>query len=103
MEGERLTNKVEALRVEDRWRRERPRPKWEDSVKRYLAEVGGEWRMRDRGSEDGSETGRVTKKEYKNQCPLTVPYYIYPVLHGLRATTSDKCLKANRQKRRQGY
>ena len=41
MEGERLTKRADALRVEGRMRRGRPRLRWEDCVKRYLAEVGG--------------------------------------------------------------
>ena len=49
-------------------RRRRPRLKWEDSVKRVLVEVGGEWRMRarDGGVEtvggDSSEMELVMKK-----------------------------------------
>ena len=50
--------------------RRRPILRWEDRVKRDLAGVGGEWRMRarDRGGVetvggDGSEMGLVTKKK----------------------------------------
>ena len=37
MEGERLTKRADALGVDGRRRRERPRLRWEDSVKRDLA------------------------------------------------------------------
>ena len=40
MEGER-TKRMDALKVEDRWRRKRPRLRWEECVKRNLAGVGG--------------------------------------------------------------
>ena len=46
MEGEWLTKRVGALRVEGRRRRGRPRARWEDCVKRDLVGLGGEWRMR---------------------------------------------------------
>ena len=51
-EGVRLTKRVDVLRVQGRRRRGRLR--WEDYMKRDLAGVGGEWRMktRDRGSGD---------------------------------------------------
>ena len=39
-EGERLTKRVDAVRMDDRRRRRRPRLRWEDCVKKYL--VGGE-------------------------------------------------------------
>ena len=39
-EGERLTKRADALRVEGRRRRGRTRLRWEDCVKRYLAGVG---------------------------------------------------------------
>ena len=42
MEGERLTKRADALRVEGRIRRGRPRLRWEDCVKRDIAGVGGE-------------------------------------------------------------
>ena len=42
MEGERLTKRVDALRVEGRRRRGKPRLRWEDCVKRDLVGVGGE-------------------------------------------------------------
>ena len=47
----RLTKRADALRVEGRRRRGRPRLRWKDCIKRYFAgvgEVGGEWRMRAR-------------------------------------------------------
>ena len=44
--GERLTKRLDALRVEGTMRRGRPRLRWEDSAKRGLAGVGGEWRSR---------------------------------------------------------
>ena len=44
MEGVRLTKRTDSLRVEGR--RGRPRLRRENYVKRDLAEVGGEWRMR---------------------------------------------------------
>ena len=51
MEGVRLTKRADALGVEGRRRRGRPRLRWEDCVKRDLVGVGGEWstRARDRG------------------------------------------------------
>ena len=39
---ERLFKRADALRVEGRWRRERPTLRWEDWVKRNLAGVGVE-------------------------------------------------------------
>ena len=48
LEEERLTKRVDVLRVEGRKRRGRPRLRWEDCVKRDLAGVGGEGRMRAR-------------------------------------------------------
>ena len=52
---ERLTKRTDAHRVEGRRRRGRLRLRWEECVKRDLAGVGGEGRMRtrDRGSGDG--------------------------------------------------
>ena len=50
MEGERFTKKADALRVEGRRRRGRPRLRWEDCVKRDW------WEWRTRGRE-GWETG----------------------------------------------
>ena len=41
MEGERLTKRADALGVEGRKRRGRPRLRWEDCVKRDLVVVGG--------------------------------------------------------------
>ena len=72
VEGVRLTKSADAIRVEGR-RRERPRLRWEDCIKKDLVGVGGEWRMRarDGGVEmvggDGSETKLVMKKGKKNQ------------------------------------
>ena len=71
MERERLAKRTGALRVERRRRTEVPRLRWEDCVKRDLAGVGAEWKMRARdggvetGGEDGSETGPVTKEKGK--------------------------------------
>ena len=57
--------RVLALSVKGRRRRGRPRLRWEDCLKRDLAEVGGEWRtrVRDRGSGENSETGLVMEKK----------------------------------------
>ena len=44
MVGERLTKRADALGVEARRRRGRPRLRWEDCVKRDLAGVGGVWK-----------------------------------------------------------
>ena len=51
MEGERLTKRADALRVDGRKRREKLRLRWEECVKRDLAGERGEWRSRarDRG------------------------------------------------------
>ena len=46
MEGERLTKRAEAIRVEGTRRRGRPKLRWEDYEKRDLAVVGGERIMR---------------------------------------------------------
>ena len=53
LEGERLTKKADVLRVEGGRRRGRPGLRWEDCVKRDLAGVGGEWRMRARDGGSG--------------------------------------------------
>ena len=52
MEGVRLTKRADALGVESRRRRGRPRLRWEDCVKRELVGLGGEWgtRARERGN-----------------------------------------------------
>ena len=60
MKGERLKKRADSLRVEGRRRRGRPRLKWDDCVKRDLACVGGEWRMRTR--DGGVETVETTVK-----------------------------------------
>ena len=56
MEGERLTKTADALGVDGRRRKGRPRLRWEDYVKRGLAGVGGEWRMRARDERRDVET-----------------------------------------------
>ena len=68
--GERLMAIVNALRVEGRRRRGRPRLRWEDCVKGDLAVVGGELRMRARDRRrvqtvvgKGIETGLVMNKK----------------------------------------
>ena len=77
MEGKRLTKRADA---HSRRRRGRPRLRWEDSVKRDLAAVGGEGRMRGReggvetGVGDGSEMGSVTKKVKKINWYRCQPY-----------------------------
>ena len=55
MERVRLTKRADALRVQCRRRRGGPILRWEDWVKRGLAGVEGEWRIRARdvGGEDG--------------------------------------------------
>ena len=55
MEGERLTKRAHAPRLDIRRRRGRPRMRWEDCMKSHLAEVGGKLRRRARvrGSGDG--------------------------------------------------
>ena len=50
MEGERLTKRVDVLRVEGT-----KRLRCKDCVKRDLAGVGREWRMRDGGVENEDE------------------------------------------------
>ena len=57
-EGKRLMKRVVALSVEGRRGRGRPRLGWEDCVKRDLAGVGGEWRMRKRDKRNGDRRGR---------------------------------------------
>ena len=47
MEGERLTKRVDALRVEGR-----RRLRWEDCVKGHLVGLAGEWRTRAKGNGD---------------------------------------------------
>ena len=71
---ERLTKRANALKMESRRRKGRPRLRWEDCVKKNLAGVGGEWRMKARdggvetGGKEGSKMGSVMeKKENKNQ------------------------------------
>ena len=65
MEDERLTNIADALRVEGRKTKGRPRRSWEEYVKRGVREVGGEWRTRARYMGEG----RV--KEEENQKSTT--------------------------------
>ena len=67
MEGERLTKRADALRVEGRRIIGRPTPRREDCVKRDLSRAGGVrgTRTRDTWREDGGETGSVTKKKEK--------------------------------------
>ena len=60
MEGERLTNRADVLRVEGRRRRGRPRLRRE----RDLTGIGGEWRMRAR---DGEWRWLVKKKKIDDQ------------------------------------
>ena len=54
MEGVRLTKRSDTLRVEGRMKRGSPKLRWEDCMKRDLAGMGGEWRMRatDRSGND---------------------------------------------------
>ena len=59
--------------------RGRQRLRWEDSVKRDLAGVGGEWRTRGRNegvktgiSGDGSYLGTVTEGEEKHKSPISI-------------------------------
>ena len=62
---------ADALRVEGRRRRGRLQLRWEDCVKRDLAEVGGEGRRsRDRSSGDGSEPGSVIEEEKKSRTSI---------------------------------
>ena len=57
-EGERLTKRADAPRVEGGRRRMR----WEDCVKRDLAGIGRENESEGWGGGDGSETGSMTTK-----------------------------------------
>ena len=74
MEGVRLTKRADALRVEGRRKRGRPRLRWEDCVKKDL--VGAEWRMRARdkgvemGGGDSNEAGLVMKEEKKSMTSI---------------------------------
>ena len=71
MERDRLTKRINVLRVEDGRRRERPRLRWEDCEERF----GGSGRGGENESEgwgerrrrDGSETGLVAKKKGKRK------------------------------------
>ena len=77
MDGERLTKRADALRLEAT-RRGRPKPRWENRGKKDLAGMGGEWIMRASDWEvetvggDDSEMGLVTKNKgkAKNRRPV---------------------------------
>ena len=82
----RLMKRMDALGVEDRKRRGRPRPRWEDCVKRDLVGMGGERRMRasDRGGwrllVETSKTRLAMKKNGKQKsttgiCASLTPDY----------------------------
>ena len=84
MEGEQLTKKADAFRVDGRRRRGRPRLRWEDCVKRDLSGVAAEWRtrVRDGGVDmccvDDSETGSVTEEDGKQQSTTGVGASLTP-------------------------
>ena len=65
MEGERLTKRADALRVESRRTIGRQTPRWEDCVKRDLSRAGGVWRTRPRDTWWGDGGGISDEEEGK--------------------------------------
>ena len=66
-------NGRELMHSEWNGRRGRPRMRWEDCVMRGLAGLGGgQWRIRVRGSGDGSETVTVMEGEPKSRTSINV-------------------------------